>query len=73
MSDTRSEAPAVLRCQHLRTKKMYIPAETPRAGHVWPSETAQYWCVCTARELGPDGGLVHLDLCGPERSCCNDH
>ena len=73
MSDQRTEAAVMLQCRHLRTKKMYIPAETPKAGYVWPSDTAHYWCICTAREKGPDGGLAHLDLCGPDRSCCSDH
>lgn len=57
-------------CRHLRTKKMYIPAEYPQTGRLSPSRTGHYWCVRTAREFGPDGKRVSLDGCGPERDCC---
>lgn len=72
MSDAAANTVAI-GCKHLRTKKMYIPAEYTQPGRIADSETACYWCVCTARELGPDGGLVHLDLCTPGRNCCEGH
>ena len=74
MSDTNMPPNelARVRCAHLRTKKMYIPAEYPRPGRLPRSETAHYWCVRTARPIGPDGRLVHLDTCNRSRDCCGD-
>jgi len=77
MSDTTSNdtanATVPIGCKHLRTKKMYIPAEYPEPGRLTPSDTAHYWCLCTAREIGPDGQLVHLDTCNAGRGCCDGH
>jgi len=70
MMSTRTEMDQVVHCRHLRTKRMYIPAEYPNPGMLQPSTTAHYWCLCTAREFGPDGQLVHLHDCTPDRPCC---
>ena len=73
MHDPSNESKAVAHCKHLRTKKMYIPAQYTQPGMLERSDTAVYWCICTARDTGPDGGLVHLDTCTPDRECCKGH
>jgi hypothetical protein len=59
-------------CRHLRTKKMYIPAQADEvfsatgeavdcAGHCW--------CNRTLTEVGLDDKLAGLQDCNPSRSC----
>jgi hypothetical protein len=58
-------------CQHLRTKKMYVPAQADQvmeqlaAGDNRPL----CWCNCTLRELGVDDQPVGAAVCQPGRSC----
>ena len=60
-------------CQHLRTKKMFIPALTADAPGRNETETetgpCHYWCNCTLTEVGPDDQSVHPQVCQPERTC----
>jgi hypothetical protein len=60
-------------CKHLRTKKMYIPAQ---AGEVQaePDGATSHgachcWCNQTLTEVGADDQPVHLDLCRTGRAC----
>ncbi|HET7626076.1 MAG TPA: hypothetical protein VFM25_12505, partial [Verrucomicrobiae bacterium] len=59
-------------CQHLRAKKMYIPAQ---ADEIFPAngEPVDYcghcWCNRTLSEVGADDKQVGLQICNPSRAC----
>jgi hypothetical protein len=59
-------------CKHLRTKKMYIPAQEHEAfpasaGGAEPG--GHCWCNRTMSEVGPDDRQVGAQLCSSPRSC----
>jgi hypothetical protein len=60
-------------CQHLRTKKMYIPAQAHEAFSGEAGEDGQAnghcWCNCTLTETGPDDGPVGPERCRFGRFC----
>ena len=59
-------------CRHLRTKKMYIPAQADEvfaesgedAGHC-----GHCWCNKTLAEVGLDDRVAGIKACNPSRSC----
>ncbi len=59
-------------CRHLRTKKMYIPAQ---ADEVLAQENGEFtqsphcWCNRTLTETGPDDKQVGLQPCSRSRAC----
>ena len=58
-------------CRHLRTKKMYIPAQ---ADEVFTARddsesSCHCWCNCTLTEVGVDDKLAGVKDCNPSRSC----
>jgi hypothetical protein len=59
-------------CKHLRTKKMYVPAQ---ADEVFAANESGYqhcghcWCNRTLSEVGPDDRQVEMQVCNPTRSC----
>lgn len=59
-------------CRHLRTKKMYIPAEAHDV-FTSPGQECEFcghcWCNRTLTEVGLDDRQVAIQLCGPSRSC----
>jgi len=59
-------------CQHLRTKKMYIPALEHEAfveGTHENAHSAPCWCIRTMSETGPDDRVVGAAVCQKDRSC----
>jgi hypothetical protein len=60
-------------CRHLRTKKMFIPAQADEVmppHDPWATKaSAHYWCNCTLTETGADDRPVHPERCQPGRSC----
>lgn len=72
-TDAATDATVVLEsafCRALRSKK-YFMMDAALA-----SESSQYldssnhcWCFQTQRVVGPDGGKVHPERCGPNRAC----
>ncbi|HHY84863.1 MAG TPA: hypothetical protein GYA07_04915 [Verrucomicrobia bacterium] len=59
-------------CRHLRTKKMFIPAEADQVfsvedGHF--THSGHCWCNKTCSEVGFDDRQVSVQLCNPSRSC----
>jgi len=54
-------------CRLIRSKWMFIEAEpdptVPRSG------ASICWCVHTQKCMGPDGRIVTLEACTPERIC----
>jgi hypothetical protein len=58
-------------CQHLRTKKQFIPlhAADALALPVEPEAEPFYWCNRTLTITGVDDQPVHLRLCVRGRCC----
>ncbi len=54
-------------CSLIRHKDMFIGVEPDPT--VQPSSGKLCWCVHTQKVLGPDGQLVSLDACTPDRPC----
>lgn len=55
------------RCDFLRWKGMYIPAEwDPTVQH---GNDRLFWCHKTQNCLGPDGQIVDEYECHPKRNC----
>lgn len=52
------------RCENLRWKGMFVDATMSQ-----PEEDSILWCFQTQLGLGPDGQLVELSACTPERGC----
>lgn len=59
-------------CRHLRTKKMYIPAQADEVfaeGGDVAESSGHCWCNRTLTEVGLDDKLAGLKDCNPSRSC----
>ena len=60
-------------CRKLRSKFAFSAVVTsdgePISALAELESTAVYYCLSTMECVGPDGGLVHGTLCGPERLC----
>ena len=57
-------------CKYIRTKTMYYDFNRENALSIGlPCNTAYYWCVMSARSLGPDWDTVHPDTCRKGRNC----
>jgi hypothetical protein len=58
-------------CQHLRTKKLFIPEEAAKALAEPTENEAEpfYWCNRTLTSIGVDDQPAHLRLCVPGRCC----
>jgi hypothetical protein len=56
-------------CSHLRHKGMYVMAEY-HSDYDDGGDGTAYWCTCTQKPIGPDGGIVSADTCKPGRECC---
>ena len=60
-------------CKHLRTKKMFIPAEAdevfPAAGAEAERAAGHCWCNRTLSEVGADDRQVSIDISNPSRTC----
>jgi hypothetical protein len=59
-------------CQHLRTKKMFVPEHADevfaRDNGVFTG-TSPCWCNRTLAGVGPDNKQVSVQVCSPSRSC----
>ncbi|WP_442889147.1 hypothetical protein [Congregicoccus parvus] len=58
-------------CRHLRTKTLYVPAQTVESDEARESETARHcWCNKTMTPVGLDDRRVNVEACSdPGRSC----
>jgi hypothetical protein len=59
-------------CKHLRTKKMYIPAQADEVLSASGEELGNIghcWCNRTMAEVGPDDRQVGAPNCNRSRSC----
>lgn len=65
------EAPTFTpRCIQLRCKSMLVYGEAFEQDPEYQADGSDFWCVHTARNLGPDGGEVNMPYCSdPQRPC----
>jgi hypothetical protein len=60
------------RCIHLQSKSMAVHGEGFEDNP--DSSGGHFWCVQTARPLGPDGDAVGMkECCDPERGCYQEY
>jgi hypothetical protein len=60
-------------CSNLRHKGMYVhPDDVVEGDFSEALGATSYWCVCTQKAFGPDGGAVNARDCVHGRRCC-DH
>jgi hypothetical protein len=72
MSDNTSAPPP--RCRHLCCKAMLVYGEDFVNDPDFQADMTNFWCIRTAKGLGPDGDEVTLDLCSnPERGCYQEY
>jgi hypothetical protein len=58
------------RCIQLRCKSMLVYGEDFEQDPEYQAGCVDFWCLETAKGLGPDGGEVNLEACqNPERPC----
>ncbi len=56
-------------CRNLRTKKSYIPAYDEQDIYAPEQMNAQFFCLRTLLQTGPDDGSVCPEGCVRERDC----
>jgi hypothetical protein len=56
-------------CGELRSKKFFIRDEIPTKAEDFMDSSGYIVCYHTHMAIGPDGGVVHPDVCTPERGC----
>lgn len=62
------------RCIHLQSKAMAVYGEGFESDPDFQDGTSTFWCVQTARGLGPDSGEVGLRPCSdPDRGCYEEY
>jgi hypothetical protein len=62
-------------CKHLRTKKMFIPAQAAEAfsqASEIEGSSCHCWCNRTLTEVGADDQPVNPEICRIGRSCFDD-
>lgn len=58
-------------CGQLRTKQMHVLGRIDAES--WqPSSTAQYWCLRTMQDFGPDDDFACPEDCQASRRCYSD-
>jgi hypothetical protein len=62
------------RCIHLQSKAMAVYGEGFADDPDYQDDMTNYWCVLTARPLGPDNGPVGMaPCCDPDRDCYQEY
>jgi hypothetical protein len=62
------------RCIHLQSKAMAVHGEAFETDPDFQDGMTDFWCVLTARGLGPDGDDVGVKACcDPERGCYQEY
>ena len=71
MADTTAHRP---RCMNLCCKSMLVYGERFQNDPEFQQQASNFWCVLTAKGLGPDGDFVDLEACSdPQRSCFKEY
>jgi hypothetical protein len=71
-----SELPQVppVRCTHLYSKAMAVHGEGFADDPDYQAGLTDFWCLRTARPVGPDGGGVDVKACtDPDRGCHQEY
>ena len=71
-----SELPQVPapRCIHLHSKAMAVHGEGYEHDPDYQAGLTDFWCLQTAKGLGPDDGDVNMQECrNPERACYQEY
>lgn len=64
----------VPRCAFLNCKAMQVHGEDFEQDPDYQAGMTDFWCVKTARDLGPDGRDVSMDRCkNAERECYQEY
>lgn len=72
MSD--ESAPYKPRCINLCCKSMLVYGEAFEMDPEYQEGSTDFWCLCTSKNQGPDGGEVTLAECNnPERGCFQEY
>ena len=62
------------RCTHLQSKAMAVYGEGYENDPDYQDGMTDFWCVQTARSLGPDDGEVGMKPCSdPDRGCYQEY
>ncbi|HJZ59533.1 MAG TPA: hypothetical protein VKE74_31605 [Gemmataceae bacterium] len=62
------------RCIYLQSKAMAVHGEGFEGDADYQDGLTDFWCVQTARGLGPDGGGVSLkECCDAQRDCHREY
>jgi hypothetical protein len=62
------------RCIHLQSKAMAVYGENFENDPDYQDGLTDFWCVNTARPIGPDDGDVGLKPCSdPDRGCYQEY
>lgn len=62
------------RCLHLQSKAMAVHGESFAADSDYQDGLTDYWCVKSARGIGPDLGPLGPEYCSdPNRSCYEEY
>lgn len=71
-----SELPQVPapRCIHLHSKAMVVHGEGYESDPDYQDGTTVFWCLQTAKPLGPDNNEVNMTECrDPQRGCYQEY
>jgi hypothetical protein len=72
MSD--ESTPYKPRCLNLYCKSMLVYGESFEMDPEYQEGGTDFWCLCTSKNQGPDGGEVTLaECCNKERSCFQEY
>jgi hypothetical protein len=53
---------------------MLIYGEAFESDPEYQAGMTEFWCTCTHKNLGPDGGETSMELCSnPERGCFKEY
>ncbi|MBL8798838.1 MAG: hypothetical protein JNM56_33450 [Planctomycetia bacterium] len=59
-----------IRCINLMCKAMQVYGESFEDDPDYQAGMTDWWCQCTQKPVGPDGGDLAMDLCcNPQRPC----
>jgi hypothetical protein len=62
------------RCLHLQSKAMAVHGESFANDPDYQDGLTDYWCVKSARSIGPDMGPLGPDVCAdPNRECYEEY
>ena len=62
------------RCMFLTCKSMLVYGEAFEMDPEYQEGATDFWCLCTSKNQGPDGGEVAMSACrNAERECYREY